>query len=139
GFFGGAISRMAAVQVARNEKVGMRETIRFVRERFQSYFSAPVFPLIFLGILTFFLILFGFFSGLIPIIGDVLLSGLLWPIVIVLGLVMAVVLVGLVGWPLMNPTISAEGSDSFDALSRSYSYVYQAPWHYLWYSSVALV
>ncbi len=51
---------------------------------------------------------------------------------------MAVVLIGLLGWPLMNPTISAEGSDSFDALSRSYSYVFQAPWHYLWYTTVAL-
>jgi hypothetical protein len=38
----------------------------------------------------------------------------------------------------MYATISAEGSDSFDALSRSYSYVYQAPWHYLWYGLVAV-
>ena len=38
----------------------------------------------------------------------------------------------------MNPTISTEGSDSFDALSRSYSYVLSNPWHYLWYSLVAL-
>ena len=51
---------------------------------------------------------------------------------------MAVVLVGLVGWPMMYATISAEGSDSFDAISRSYSYVYQSPWHYIWYSLVAI-
>jgi hypothetical protein len=49
-----------------------------------------------------------------------------------------VVVVGLVGWPLMNPTIAAEGSDNFDALSRSYSYIYQAFWHYLGYWAVAL-
>src|SRR5262249_12254507 len=55
------------------------------------------------------------------------------------GLIMAVVLVGLVGWPLMNATISTEGGDSFDALSRSYSYVYQAPWDYLGYGFVATV
>jgi len=138
GFFGGAITRMAAVQVARGEKISLREALRFARERCQSFFSAPVFPLIFLGVLTFILILFGLVSGLIPIVGDVLISGLLWPIVIILGLIMAVVLVGLVGWPLMYATISAEGSDSFDALSRSYSYVYQAPWHYLWYCAVSL-
>ncbi len=138
GFFGGAITRMAAVQIARNEKVSMTEALKFAKERFQSFFSAPVFPLLFLGVLTFILILFGVFSGLIPVIGDILIAGLLWPLVLVLGLVMAVVLVGLVGWPMMNATISSEGSDSFDALSRSYSYVYQAPWHYLWYSAVAL-
>lgn len=138
-YFGGAITRMAAVQVARNEKISLREALSFARGRCQSFFSAPLFPLVFLGILTFILIIFGLFSGLIPIFGDIVIAGLLWPIVLVLGLVMAVVLVGLIGWPLMNPTISAEGSDSFDALSRSYSYVYQAPWHYIGYSLLALV
>src|SRR5204862_6458076 len=43
-----------------------------------------------------------------------------------------------IGWPLMSATISAEGTDSWEAVSRSYSYVYQAPWHYIWYSLVAL-
>jgi hypothetical protein len=52
---------------------------------------------------------------------------------------MAVVLVGLVGWPLMSATVSAEGTDAWEAVSRSYSYVYQAPWHFIWYSFVALV
>ena len=87
-----------------------------------------------LAILIVCLWLFGWVEGLIPIFGDIVIAGLLWPIVLVVGLIMAVVLVGLVGWPLMYATISAEGSDSFDAISRSYSYVYQAPWHYLWYA-----
>jgi hypothetical protein len=52
-----------------------------------------------------------------------------------------VFLVGLVGYPLMYPTLSVEGdsSDTFDALSRSINYVYQAPWHYIWYWLVAIV
>ena len=138
--FGGAITRLAAVQVARpNEKVGLGEAFAFARNRFQSYFSAPLFPLMFLAFFTIMLIIFGLFEGLIPIVGDIFIAGLLWPIVLISGLVMAVVLVGLIGWPLMYATISAEGSDSFDALSRSYSYVYQAPWHYVWYSFLALV
>ena len=61
------------------------------------------------------------------------------PIVLLLGFIIAIVLVGLVGWPLMIATISTEGTDSFDALSRSYSYVYQAPWQYLWYGFLAVV
>jgi hypothetical protein len=140
GFFGGAITRMAVVQVARhNEKVGMTDAIRFARERFQSFFSAPLFPLVFLAVITFFLVLFGLLEVFTWFVGDIVIAGIFWPLVLIGGLVMAVVLVGLVGWPLMYATISAEGSDSFDALSRSYSYVYQAPWHYLWYSVVALV
>ncbi len=57
---------------------------------------------------------------------------------LIFGLVMAVTLVGLVGWPLMSATISTEGTDSWEAVSRSYSYVYQKPWHYIWYSLVAI-
>jgi hypothetical protein len=39
---------------------------------------------------------------------------------------------------MMYSTISTEGTDSFDALSRSYSYVVTNPWHYIWYALVAL-
>ncbi len=139
GFFGGAICRIAAVQIARNEKISMGEAIAFAKEKFLNLFTAPLFPLIFLGILTLFLAVFGFIDGYTFWFGDIFLAGLLWPVVLVLGLIMAVVVVGLVGWPLMNPTIAAEGSDNFDALSRSYSYVYQAFWHYLGYWALALV
>ena len=34
--------------------------------------------------------------------------------------------------------IRSEGSDTFDALSRSYNYVFQSPWNYIWYSLVAV-
>jgi hypothetical protein len=44
----------------------------------------------------------------------------------------------MVGYPMMYTTLSAEGSDTFDALSRSYNYVYESPWHYLWYAIVAI-
>ena len=68
----------------------------------------------------------------------VLVVGIIWPIVLLCGLFLAILLVGLLfGWPLMWPTISAEGTDSFDALSRSYSYTYQRPVHYLFYAAVA--
>ncbi|MCI0681504.1 MAG: hypothetical protein L0Y71_05325 [Gemmataceae bacterium] len=138
GFFGGAICRIAAVQIAKNEKIALREAVGFAKEKFVNLFTAPLFPLIFLGILTVFLIIFGLLEGFLPWFGDIFLAGLLWPVVIAFGLIMAVVVVGLIGWPLMNPTIAAEGSDNFDALSRSYSYVYQAFWHYLGYWGVAL-
>ena len=39
-----------------------------------------------LSLLVVFLILFGLFSGLIPIVGDVIISGLMWPLVICPGI-----------------------------------------------------
>jgi len=138
-YFGGAICRMASVQLARNEKIGLRESLGFARSRCRSLFFAPFLPLLFMALLTFFLIIFGTLIGHTYFFGDIFLVPILFPVVLVFGLIMAVVLVGLIGYPLMNPTIATEGTDSFDALSRSYSYVYQAPWHYLWYSFLAIL
>lgn len=135
--FGGAITRIASVQVARNDKIGMAEALRFVTARYGSFLSAPLFPLLFVAFTVFLLCLYGLFF-MIPVLGDVIVAGLGWPLVFLAGAAMAVVLVGLVGWPMMYATISAEGSDSFDAISRSYSYVYQRPWNYIWYSLVAV-
>jgi len=70
----------------------------------------------------------------------VFLAALVWPVLLVAGLVMAALLLGLAfGWPLMWTTISTEGTDSFDALSRSYAYVFQRPLHYLFYVVVAVL
>ena len=102
-----------------------------------SYLTAPLFPLVFVFVLLIFMVIFGLVH-MIPIVGDIVVGGLFWPMMLIFGLVMAVALVGLVGWPLMSATISTEGTDSWEAVSRSYSYVYQRPWHYVWYSLVAI-
>jgi hypothetical protein len=137
-FFGGAITRMAAVQITRKEKISMVEALGFTRSHLLSYFSAPLIPLIGILIFCVLLMIFGLLHNLIPLVGDIVVDGLGWPLVLLAGLIMAIILVGLIGWPMMYATISTEGSDSFDALSRSYSYVLSNPWHYLWYSLVAL-
>ena len=134
--FGGAITRIAAVQVARGEKIGLVDAVRFTIKRILSYITAPLFPLVFIFVLLVGMVVFGY-PFMIPIFGDIV-GGLLWPLMILLGLLMAVALVGLVGWPLMAATVSAEGTDSWEAVSRSYSYVYQKPWHFIWYSLVAI-
>ena len=134
--FGGAITRIAAVQVARQEKLSMGEAVRFTGRRWFSFVAAPLFPLLFVGFLLLFMIIFGFFH-MIPWFGDVIVDGLFWWLMVLFGLLMAVGLIGLVGWPLMSSTVSTEGTDSWEAVSRSYSYVFQAPWHYFWYGVVA--
>jgi hypothetical protein len=135
---GGAISRIAAVQIARGEKIDFMEAVRFTLKRWASYLMAPVYPLAFIILLLIFAIIFGLLH-MIPLFGDIFISGIFWPIPLVLGFVIALAVVGLVvGWPLMPPTISTEGTDSWEALSRSFSYVFQKPFHYLWYALVAI-
>lgn len=131
-FFGGAITRLASVELTRGERLSWRQLLTYARSKWSSYFAAPMFPM------------FGVFLAVVPlaILGlllragnvGVFLTALLWPIVLLAGVVMAILLVGLfLNWPLMWPTISTEGTDSFDALSRSYAYSFQRPLRYLLY------
>jgi hypothetical protein len=137
-FFGGIITRLAAVQFAGKERTTLMEATKFVMSRYVSYVLSPIVPLGIIAVIVLCMFLYGLVA-LIPYVGDVLMYGLLFPLVIMGGIAMAVILLGLVGYPLMYTTISTEGSDTFDAISRSYNYVFQAPWSFAWYSLVALV
>lgn len=138
GYFGGAITRMACVELAGKDPLSIPEALRYVSRRYVSYLLAPIAPLIAVGALVVLSIIFGLLH-LIPFVGDIFVSGLFWPVMILIGLGMALLLVGLVGYPLMYPTLGAEGSDTLDALSRSYNYVYQSPWSYMGYSLMMLL
>lgn len=135
--FGGAITRRAALQLGREENLGMVASLRYAAGKWRSYFAAPLLPLV--GILI--------FSCPILVLGllmrvdlGLFLAAIVWPLALVVSLLMALLLLALLfGWPLMWPTISTESTDSFDALSRSWSYVYHRPLHYLFYAAVVTV
>ncbi len=139
-FFGGVITRLAAVALANKGPITLRQAVRFVCVRYVNYVLSPMVPLAIIGAVIAGLVVYGAL-GMLPFVGDIIFLGLLLPLVLIGGAIMAVFLVGLVGYPLMYPTLSVEGdsSDTFDALSRSVNYVYQSPWHYLWYWLVAVV
>lgn len=137
-FFGGVITRLAAVQFNGKERTTLKQAVKFVTSRYISYVLSPTFPLAVVAIIVLLMAIYGLVA-LIPIVGDVLLYGLLFPLIVIGGIAIAIILIGLVGYPLMYATISVEGSDTFDAVSRSYNYVFQAPWSFLWYSFVSLV
>ncbi len=122
----------------RGEKISAFEALSFTRKRLLSYLTAPLFPLLLVAFLLIFMIIYGFFF-MVPLFGDIIVAGLGWWLMILFGLGIAVALVGLVGWPLMAATVSTEGTDSWEAFSRSYSYVFQRPWHYLWYAILTII
>ncbi len=133
--FGGAIHRMAALQAARGEKISVAQALKFSISKFGSFVTAPLLPLaIILGIGVL-MALFSLIVFPMPIIG-----GLVFFLLLLGGLAIAFLLVGLVaGGPLMYPTIAVEGSDSFDAISRSFTYVISRPWRSALYGLIALV
>lgn len=138
GIFGGAISRIAAMQLARDERVSLREAITYGLRYAPSTIAAPFIPLFGVGIFVFFCLVGGWISN-IPGFGP-WFAGVLWFLPLVAGLVMALLVVGwAVGWPLMVPTLAVEATDAFDAVSRAFAYSYQRPWNYLFYGSLTIV
>lgn len=137
-FFGAAICRIAAVQLATSERIEWGSALRHAGLKFPAYFAAPLIPLAGVALAILPALVLGFIMYLGGL--GVFLTALIWPLLLVAGMVMTLLLVGLIfGWPLMWGTISTEGTDSFDALSRSYAYVFQRPLHYLFYAVVAAI
>ncbi len=135
---GGAMTRIAAVEQATDAPMAFSGALRFSLENFLSYMTAALLPVVGIGVFWF-LCTIGGWIGRIPLIGQPAL-GLLWGLELAFGFLMALILIAAVaGWPLMYATIGVEASDGFDAFSRSYSYVFTRPWHYLWFAVVALI
>ncbi len=135
---GGAICRIAALQSARGEKPGLTEALRFSTKRFTSFFTAPLVPvgiIIFIGLFIFLLGLI----GNIPWAGE-LIMGIFVPLALIAGALIAVVLIGaFAGFNLMFPAVAYDGSDCFDAISRSFSYIYAKPWRMGFYTAIGAV
>lgn len=128
---GGAIARMAAVQFARRESLTAWSAMRFSTARFGTTIGAPLLPLVFIGFFWVVCLLLGLI-GRIPEFGPTIV-GTLWFVPLLIGIVLAVILLVIaVSWPLMVATISTEGTDAFDALSRGYDYVLNRTGYALW-------
>lgn len=137
-YFGGAICRSAAVQSAREESISLGETLRFVGDKYGGFIVAPLMPVIVFVLITI-LLFIGGLVGAIPGIGEII-TAVLYPLGLVGGFALAMVFLALLlGFHLMWPTIAAEGSDGFDALSRACSYVGSRAWHVLFYSLTLLI
>ncbi len=138
---GGAISRIAAVQVARDEKISIRQALRFSTGKVVSFLFAPLIPILIILVIALVLGLLSMFIS-VPYLGGIwsILVGALFFVALLAGLVMTLTALGLLGGGhLMYPTIAVEGSDSFDAVSRSFSYLYARPWQLFWYSGISLI
>ncbi len=135
---GGAICRIAALQFARGEKPGLTEALRFSTQRFTSFFLAPLTPIGIIIVPVLFIFVLGLI-GNIPRVGE-LIIGISMPLALISGALITVVLIGIfAGFNLMFPAVAYDGSDCFDSISRSFSYVYAKPWRMGFYTTIAAV
>lgn len=135
--FGGAISRIAVVEICTDDRLSIGEALCYARRRYTAYLGATILPLVAVAILMLCCFAYGLLFTL-PIINVVL--SLCFFLVLIAGFMMALIILGgVAGAPLMYPAVSAEGNDAFDAISRSYSYVFGRPWRFLFYNLMAFI
>ena len=128
--FAGAVTRLTALELGKGEKTGLKDSISFVMKKFWSYFWSPLTPI--LGVLFFIACnVAGGLLGKVEFAGEIAVA-VGFPLAILSGfLIVFLGIIGVIGFILMFPAISSEGSDAFDAISRAYSYVLSRPLHFL--------
>jgi hypothetical protein len=136
---GGAICRGAALQLSKDEKADIVPCLRYALKRFLPLFFAPTAPAIVVALLGLVIV-----SGLglitsIPWVGELILA-LFFIVVLVAGCIMtAAVIAAFAGVNLMFGAVAYDNSDTFDALGRSFNYVYLRPWRLGFYTLLAAV
>ena len=136
--FGGAIARITALELAGEGVPSLKEGVSHSTRFAISTLGGVLLPVVGIALFWTFPLALGFIAK-IPTIGP-LITGALYFLSVICGAVLALILIGLAAcWPLMYATIAVEGTDAFDALSRSYNYVFGRPWYGLWITALALL
>ena len=137
-FCGGVISRLTALQYAKDDIPTLQDGLAVVRAKRKAYYFAPVTPLF--GIILFAVcnMVIGLI-GSIPVVGPwamtVLVPFVSLPATIV---VTFMVVLGVLTFGLMLPAVSIGGKDAFEGWSSAYSYLLWGFNRFVCYSLAAL-
>jgi hypothetical protein len=136
-FAGLAIARVCLLRLTRNETIGIDDAFDFAFDHWLASFGGVSIPIVAALALC---IPAGLLGLLMTFDFGAAVVSLLWPLVLALSAAMALLLLGLTyAWPLIVSSAACEGQNSFDAMTRSYAYVFQRPLHCLGYAVVAML
>jgi hypothetical protein len=120
-YCGGGISRLTALEYARDDLPSMKEATEMVRRHRHAYFFTPVIPLIVVLVCVAISSITGL-VGSIPVVGPwLMVPGYLVAALLAVVLVFFIA-VGVLSLGLMMPVVSMSGADAFESWSASYSY-----------------
>jgi len=130
-----AITRHVALRLVDEELPGLFQAVQYGSSKWLASFNAAMF--VFLGLAA--LSLPGALLGLLMRVDwGLAVAGAIWPVVLLGAVVLAILAIGLAaGWPLMVSAIGVERGDSFQAISTAFSYLYQRPIHFAFYSLIS--
>ena len=133
---GGALSRMAVVETAHDEKLRLQESLDFALSSWRRLIFALLLPLVIAAVLCIILLVGGWFL-MLPWV-DVL-GGLLYGVALLLGFGVVFLMIGYAaGFSLLIPAVASENCDAADAQQRAYAYVLSRPLHLLGYGAVGV-
>lgn len=124
-YVGGILSRMAAQRWSKHDEQGLTPAVRVVTRRFGWYLLTPVLP-IGVGVMLLVPLALAGLMLRVPYLEwvGVVLAAVGFPLTVVSGLI----LFGLVlSGPLLPASLSVEGTDGYDALSRIYAFAVTRP------------
>jgi hypothetical protein len=134
---GGMISRLTALEYARDDLPTLADARQMVRSKRTAYWLAPVWPLVFFVALVFLNFLGGIVAS-IPYAGPILLICPGYPLLfITTALIVMLIFFGVLSFGLMMPAVSVGGKDALDGWSTSYTYVLWGSARYIGYTALA--
>jgi hypothetical protein len=126
----GAIARVYAVRIARDESIGAFDGLAFSLSNLRAFLQAPLFVALAAGLFLGLAALAGAGSA-IPGVGA-FLEIVLHPLALVAGLIVVVMAAGgIFGFPIMQAALATERNGTLDAISRTFSYVFTKPVAYI--------
>jgi hypothetical protein len=128
-FFSGAICRIAAMKIAREEGLELRDAVKFGMSKFVANLLSIVFVVALIGF--FYLICNATIAGLvgrIPWIGEILVGVLFFLVLLSSFFIVFAGVLGILGFNLASAAIATEASDTFDGVSRAWNYILARPW-----------
>ncbi|QQE11404.1 hypothetical protein JD969_18195 [Planctomycetota bacterium] len=136
-FFGGSISRLASLQATRDLRPSFTAGLLYTYHHFLSFIGALLLPLL---IVTLISLLLAFVGLLFNYSITGLLGALVFGFLIIGGIIISLLLIGFAGAAnLMFASITTDGTDAFDTISRTYNYVMRQPWRFVFYNAFALI
>jgi hypothetical protein len=134
---GGGLARMAAVEVALDEKLRLQEALDFALGSWRRLVLSLLLPLLIAAFLVILLLVGGWFL-MLPWV-DVL-GGALYGVALLIGFGVVFLMVGYaMGFSLLVPAVACENCDAADAQQRAYAYVLSRPLHLLGYGVVLII
>jgi len=131
-FFSTAISRIAAMKIAKEETIEIKDAARFAVRKFVPVASSVLFVLVIVGVF------YGLLNasiaggiGRIPWFGDIVVPLLFFLVLLSTFFFTFAAALGLVSFNLVSSAIATESSDTWDGISRAWNYVLVRPWHVL--------